>query len=129
MDEIQERYALNGRRQRLFEGFARATEGFKVAGCGLLYLNGSFITAKEFPGDYDACWDTAGVKLGLLDPVLLEFANQRAAQKAKYLGEFFPANHRAERKSPFRTFLDFFQTDKNTGDRKGIIGIKLVRNV
>jgi hypothetical protein len=88
-------------------------------------LDGSFITAKEFPGDYDACWYTAGFVLVALDPVLLNFTNKRAAQKAKHLGEFFPANIKAESKSPFRVFLQFFQFDKASGDQKGIIGIKL----
>ena len=29
------------------------------AGVEVLYLNGSFVTAKPDPGDYDACWDMA----------------------------------------------------------------------
>ena len=51
----------------------------------------------------------------LLDPVLVDFSNLRAAQKAKYFGEFFPAHLPAERSAPYRMFLDFFQTDKGTG--------------
>lgn len=125
LEEIEDRFVWNSHRERLFSGFDRAAEVFRAAGCRLLYLDGSFVTSKEYPGDYDACWDDTGVTLALLDPVLLDFSPGRVAQKAKYFGEFFPANSRAEARSPFRKFLDFFQIDKLTGDRKGIIGINL----
>lgn len=123
--EIRARYCWNGHRERLLGGFERAVAALGGAGCRIVYLNGSFVTAKDYPGYYDACWEIAGVDPGLLDPVFLSFQNQRAAQKAKYLGEFFLANAKAEMKSPFRTFLNFFQVDKHSGGSKGIIGINL----
>ena len=55
----------------------------------------------------------------MLDPVLLTFSNKRAAQKAKYLGELFPAAVPAVSGGPL--FVDFFQIDKASGDPKGII--------
>jgi hypothetical protein len=125
MNEIRNRYGHNVHRQRLMSGLARALKALRSAGCSTVYLDGSFVTAKEFPGDYDACWESEGVSLADLDPVLLDFSHRRAAQKAKYFGEFFPADFRAEPTSPYRTFLNFFQTDKSTGDKKGIIGINL----
>jgi hypothetical protein len=129
MDEIQKRYGRNLHRERLLDGFKRALNALSMAGCPALYLNGSFITAKEYPADYDACWESKGVDLGVIDPVFLDFSNRRAAQKAKYFGEFFPADVRAEASSPFRTFLNFFQMDKSTGAKKGIIGINLAINL
>ena len=56
------------------------------AGCRTVYLNGSFVTSKTFPNDYDACWEEAGVDPAALDPVLLTFDPGRATQKAKYMG-------------------------------------------
>ena len=50
-------------------------------------------------------------------------SNSRAAQKLKYSGELFPATV-SEAKSG-TTFLEFFQIDKQTGGRKGIITIDL----
>jgi hypothetical protein len=129
MKEIHKRFGGNDHRRRLFSGFERGLESFRVAGCSLMYLDGSFVTAKEFPVDYDACWDAKGVVLATVDPVLLDFSSRRAAQKAKYLGEFFPAYLQAEVRFPFKVFLELFQTDKATGDRKGIIGIKLNNTV
>ncbi len=83
------------------------------------------MTAKPVPNDYDVCWDIAGVDDSLLDPVFLDFANLRAAQKAKYLGEFFPAGWYESASS--KTWLDFLQLDKVTGNAKGIIMIDLGR--
>lgn len=124
-DEVRTRYAMNDHRRRLMDGLDRALGALRAAGCLAIYLDGSFVTAKEFPADYDACWEAKGLTLNALDPVFLDFSNRRAAQKAKYFGEFFPSHLQAEKNSPFRTFLDFFQTDKETGLRKGIIGINI----
>lgn len=82
-----------------------------------LYLDGSFVTSKQIPADFDACWDSAGVDPGLLDPVLLDFSGGRAAQKVKYRGELLPSS----------VFLDFFQIDKQSGRSKGIIVLDLRR--
>jgi hypothetical protein len=125
LNEIDMRYGQNSHRKRLLSGFRRGLVIFRAAGCSIMYLDGSFVTDKEFPSDFDACWEAKGVTLAALDPVLLDFRNRRAAQKAKYLGEFFPAHLRAQITSPFLTFFNFFQQDKATGDKKGIIGINL----
>ena len=94
-----------------------------MAGCGTAYLNGSFVTSKESPNDYDACWEEAGVDPTVLDPVLLTFDPGRAMQKAKYMGELFPASVVAD--ADGLSFFEFFQSDKDTGNPKGIIAIDL----
>ncbi len=71
-------------------------QSFKKAGCRTVYVDGSFVTNKEIPGDFDACWEEAGVDPTMLDPVLLTFENGRTAQKAKYHGELFPASATAD---------------------------------
>jgi len=100
----------------------------KSAGCRRVYLDGSFVTDKEGalglpPKDYDVCWEVSGVDPTRLDPVLLDFSKGRAAQKAKFLGELFPAE--TPEGVTGRTFLEFFQIDKRTGNPKGIIAIDL----
>ena len=107
----------------LLAGLREAMQSLKNAGCRTIYVDGSFITDKEIPGDFDACWEEAGVDPLKLDPTLLEFANGRAAQKAKYLGELFPASSQAD--DDGFTFLQFFQTDRDAGKPKGIIAIDL----
>lgn len=96
----------------------------------MLYLDGSFVTDKEAiygvaPDDYDGCWEPRGVEPALLDPVLLDFNNKRAAQKAKFGGELFPSTTFAAPHGP--TYLEFFQVDKRTGLPKGIISLDLLQ--
>ena len=120
--EVEERFASTEWRRTLLDGVRRAVESLKEAGCRTLYLDGSFVTSKNHPGDFDGCWDPDGVDARKLDPVLLTFGNRRAAQKAKYHGELFISSSPAD---GGLTFLDFFQRDKATGHPKGIIGIDL----
>ena len=81
------------------------------------------MASKDLPNDYDACWEEDGVEPEALDPVLLTFDPGRTTQKAKYLGELFPASIDADTSG--LSFLEFFQTDKDTGRTKGIIAIDL----
>ena len=117
-------FGTNGRRRTQFDGLLRAAGDLRAAGCGRLYLDGSYVTAKPWPGDYDACWDPTGVVEGLLDPVLLNFDDERAAQKAKYQGEFFPSSVLVG--GVGSTFLEFFQIERFSGLKKGIVQIELV---
>lgn len=118
-----ERYATNDRRQQLLDGLHEALESLRTAGCRHAYLDGSFVTAKELPGDFDACWEVGGVDASLLHSELLDFSDRRAAQRARYGGELFPAQAEAE---PTGTvFLEYFQQDRDTGQRKGIITLEL----
>ena len=122
LDEIRARFGWNPRRLALLGGLSAALIPLRSAGCHRLYLDGSFVTSKELPGDYDAAWDPLGVNLGFLrqiEPVFFDFTNLRASQKAKYLGEFFPATVPAD--AAGATFYEFFQIDKNNGGMKGIV--------
>jgi hypothetical protein len=121
--EIVERFGGTAHRDWLIRGLFSALRELKAAGCKRAYIDGSFVTAKEIPRDFDGCWDVAGVDPTGLDPVLLTFDSGRAAQKAKYHGELFPAQT-VEGPSG-NTFLEFFQVDRDSGERKGIIEISL----
>ena len=119
--EIETVFAFNSHRSRLFEGFRRACIHLRHAGCRLLYLDGSFVSNKELPGDYDVCWVSNGIKIDLLDPVFTNY-DDTAPQKAKYGGEFFVTLHQ-----PFAGtfFLEYFQKDKQTDKKKGILSVSL----
>lgn len=111
------------RRAWLHMGFVRAAAALRAAGCRTIILDGSFVTAKDDPGDYDAAFDPAGVDGDLLDPVLLRHTDGRRAMKAKYLGDIFPWGAAACSKTG-STFRDFFQTDRS-GVPKGVVEIRL----
>ncbi len=121
--ELYDRFGTTRWRRRLLVGLRAALENLQSAGCLTAYVDGSFVSSKSEPGDFDACWEEAGVDLDRLDPVLLTFDAGRAAQKAKYGGEFFPASAVAGLGEGI--FLSFFQTDKGTGARKGIVALNL----
>jgi hypothetical protein len=123
MLEIEARFATTPHRRRLFDGFVRVSDALRYAGCSTLYLDGSFVTAKPHPSDFDGCWEVAGVDPGKLDPVLLDFNDKRRAQKAKFLGEMFIAELP---NTPGATFLEFFQVEKSSGQPKGILRVQLV---
>lgn len=120
--EVENRFASGERRRDLFAGFAKAYRSLEMAGCLIVYLDGSFVTEKPNPGDYDACWDPTGVDPAKIDPVLFEFKDNRRDQKTKYGGEFFPSSALADGHA---FFVDYFQKDKETGRRKGIIALHL----
>ena len=122
-DEIVHRYGTNERREQLLSGLRVAIDSLRSAGCARVCLDGSFVTDKELPGDFDACWEMDGIDPERLDPVLLDFADLRAARKARYGGELFPAEAAAE---PGGTpFVEFFQRDRLTRAAKGIIAIDI----
>ena len=120
--EFADRFGINPHRRKLLKGLKLASISLRKAGCRVIYIDGSFVTAKELPNDFDGCWSIEGVDAELLDPVFLDFSDGRAAQKEKYQGELFPAEW-IEGGSG-KTWLEFFQQDRN-GKPKGIVGIRL----
>ena len=121
--EIVTRYATSTHRRELLDGLLDALRSLKTAGCHTAYLDGSFVTAEEHPGDFDVCWEPAGVVPDRLDPELQDFSDGLAAQKARYGGELYPANWAAN--SDDIPFLEFFQHDRTTEQPKGIIAVDL----
>lgn len=123
LEAVAAAFATNTWRRHLFDGLVLASGKLHQAGCQTVYLDGSYVTGKPMPGDFDACWDPTGVDPTKLDPVFLQFANGRAAQKAAFKGEFFPSSMMCM--DVGRAFVDFFQMDRFTGKQKGIISVSL----
>jgi hypothetical protein len=122
-EDVAARFAWTTRRRKILHAIGRAARALEIARCRRFWIDGSFATAEEEPGDWDGCWDVTGVQLYLLDPVLKDFSDQgREAMKLKYLGDLFPSKYREQRSgSPF---LDYFQMDKQ-GRPKGILEVRL----
>lgn len=106
----------------MLDGLARGGQALKDAGCATLWIDGSYVTDKQEPRDFDACWDPGGVDLAKLDPVLKDFSRERLRQKMKFGGEFFPATFPSGVRG--LNFLEFFQHDRS-GIRKGIVELDL----
>jgi hypothetical protein len=120
LEETRRRFSLNARRAALFEGFSKAYGSLRGAGCKAVYLDGSYVTDKPLPGDFDACWDPTGVDPSKLDPILLDFAEGRRQQKLLLGGELFPSAPGPDGVLPFVTF---FSVDRDTGRLKGLVRI------
>lgn len=119
--EVVTRYATSTHRRDLLEGLLDALRSLRAAGCTTAYLDGSFVTAKVKPGDFDVCWEPEGVVFDRLDPELRNM--ERAAQKVRYGGELYPADWPADPDG--RTILRYFQRDTLTKQPKGIVAIDL----
>lgn len=125
-EEFQERFATTRRRVQLIAGLFMVMQELKAAGCRSIYINGSFVTSKPDPRDFDACYDNETVDTDYLRinaPRLLNHYD-RAGQKAKYKGEIFPSNQRVGNYGD--NSFDFFQSDRQR-NKKGIIAIDLIR--
>jgi hypothetical protein len=121
LKEVKTQFATNPNRERLFDGFARGLAMLQNAGSQEVLLDGSFVTEKPNPGDFDCCWNVIGVDVLKLDPVFLDFVDGRAAQKKKYGGEFFPFGLGI---GAADFFLNHFQKEKHTGEAKGILRVR-----
>ena len=115
--EIVDRFGWTSWRRGLLDGLSEAASLLAVAGCRKIWLNGSFVTAKDTPGDFDAVWDDSGVDESGLDPVFFDLARGRKAQKMRFGGELFP---NWVNPSSDSLFSEFFQHDR-TGRQKGIV--------
>jgi hypothetical protein len=116
-------FAWNTHRAIMIGGLRAALTSLHTCGCQTAWIDGSFTTDKDKPGDIDVCYDiTDFAKLKLLEPTLLDFTNARASMKQKFSCECFPAHLPAEPGG--LTFLEFFQVSKNQ-HAKGIVKLDL----
>jgi hypothetical protein len=118
LEEVAGALAGTPWREWLLEGLRLALSDLGAAGCTTAYLDGSYVTAKTRPSDFDLCWDRAGVDRAQLHPVLEMVDWPRAEQKKRYRGDILP--NIMERNSGL-LFVDFFQQDKESGGQKGIL--------
>lgn len=127
-EEFVDRFGTTPRRLRMIDGLKMAMEQLKSAGCPTIFIDGSFVTNKQNPGDFDVCWEDNGVDINHLKsiaPTLYNFTLRRAEQKNKYRGEIFPSNYPAN--DTGTAYIDFFQFDTRTNTLKGIVAIDLQR--
>jgi Family of unknown function (DUF6932) len=120
--EVTAALAFSAKRQLLMDGLRRMCCHLRAAGATVVWIDGSFATAKPDPSDFDLCYRMTEVDDALLMPCVLDFSNERAAMKAEFLGEAWPDIWPS---GTNLTIFDFFQKDKATGRPKGIIELDL----
>ncbi len=116
VEEIERVLGFNKHRKGLIEGLIKADENLRRAGVKRIWINGSFVTSKEFPKDIDGCWDSFGVAIEKLDPVLFDDEEGRPSMKEKYGVDFFPNVVEGNSRE---YFYKFFQKNRSL-EPKGI---------
>ncbi|MCJ2075986.1 hypothetical protein MKK68_10000 [Methylobacterium sp. E-016] len=120
-NEVCDRFAWNAHRVHLLSGLRRLTIALRDAGCGLFLLDGSFVTRKEFPGDFDACCDYSGMTAITL--MRLRLMGSKEIMKAEYFGEVYAYAEPVPGDERY-SFRMFFQRDVDDVP-KGLVRLNL----
>jgi hypothetical protein len=122
------------KRKELIKKIEVVLKILKEVGCQELYIDGSFVSRRNRPGDFDACWLRDGVDLSRLNQIapILKHAPgvfKGVDCKQKYGGDIFQLSRLVpDPQNPNGrdiTYLEFFQMDKESDQQKGIILLKL----
>lgn len=129
-DVFYELFSFSPKRKSLLDGLKQAIETLQKCGCSVIYIDGSFVTQKLEPNDYDACWDgdweLVFRNMSEIEPLFIDLkdlSSGRLGQKQKYKGEIFPSRFKADSKGTL--YIDFFQQISDRNLKKGIVAIKL----
>lgn len=105
--EFINRFGFNSHRRNILTGLQTALLLLAQANCQRVYLGGSFVSNKQYPNDFDGCYDDMNLDYDLLDAI---FDEELIAQQERFGGELLA--------DP--VFQGFLQTDRN-GVSRGII--------
>jgi len=128
-DEIATRFGgeAGSRRAQLVLLLLQWRDAVQAKGMGgLLILNGSFISRKEKPGDFDCLfiYNAAAAQLIEENDEALDLLSYERC-KAKGYGDIFTFSEAAVRAFPRFCHLDMFDTDKVTKQSKGVVEVEI----
>lgn len=115
-----DRFGFNQQRGELICGLRRAALELRRAGCGAIFVGGSFTSDKVRPSDYDACFNPIGV-MPSLSPLLVE-ERYLLERRNEYLGDWLMGRPDDGPPGYWYRFLSF---DDRTGATNRMFGIKL----
>ena len=114
--EVEDRFATNTHRAVLTSRLLTALVMLRKAGCTNVFLNGSYVTDKDHPGDVDVLYEAQGVQPQLLDPLFRSEDAATRQERAKVYGAVYDVGDTG--------LIAFFQTDR-ADVPKGIVTISL----
>ncbi len=123
--EFCNRFGFNSHRQNILVGLQMALQLLAQANCQRVYIGGSFVTDKEYPNDFDGCYDDMNIDYDLLDPI---FDEELVVQKKDLVENYSPILYfKAACSVPISEetsegAVRFLQTDRD-GNPKGIIAL------
>jgi len=118
-DEFIKKFGYNNKRVWLLKGLRLLLDELNEVRCTAVYVDGSFVTKKEIPGDYDLCWKMDGVLIEDLDSALTNYTQAgKEIIEEKYRGDIRGAEFAVRETG--KSYLEFFQHDRD-GRSKGIV--------
>lgn len=119
MDDIEYSLTWSPKRKLLFSGLAKAVKNLQDAGVRRIYVDGSFTSNKDDPGDIDGCWQPNNdIDMTVLDPVFLDRDPPREKMKQKYGVDFLIDG--IDEGIDGKPIKDFFELSRDD-DQKGIL--------
>ena len=117
--EFSERFGWSDERRNMVSGIRAAMLLLADGGCRRLYVDGSFVTEKDRPNDWDGCWDPERMDFSRLNSLITDTSPGGVyTQKEWLLGELYPSVMLA---NPNTEILELFQRSRDYGPRKGIV--------
>ncbi len=112
-------FSFSPKRKELLDGLEQVLEILREIENIRIYIDGSFVTSKLEPGDWDACFDCLPSQIDVLKEKYPLFDIKE--QKKLYGGELYFANTCTDAGRSV-SFLNFFQLRKEkTTLKKGIV--------
>lgn len=125
LDEIEGELASNFRRREIMAGLRHVVTELVEGGARNIWIDGSFVTSKERPGDVDVVYEPpAGVDV-MTSSGVFSFARRGELKKYRKV-DLWPHPSLQPRKfgSGNIPIVEWWQSDIN-GNRKGIIKLQL----
>jgi hypothetical protein len=119
-NEFQNLFGKNEQRLEKIKNLLIFLKIFWSFGCSTIYVAGSFVSIKEFPGDIDVCVDITTIKYAAFKKEYPEFFKDsgiRKYQKQLKCHFFFFDTYSTE-------ILDFFRFDRD-GNPRGLVKISI----
>jgi hypothetical protein len=121
-DDFHAFFSFSPRRKKLLERLKTVIDILQNVGCSAIYIDGSFVTNKVEPNDWDACYMCSLDNRKKLEQKFPLY--NRKLQKLLYSGDLFYAYDFADEKDT--AYLGYFQKIKGRNPKKkGIIKINL----
>ncbi len=118
--EFAARYGTNDERRKQLAAMETILQTLKRHSGDKVYVGGSFVTAKQFPADFDMTWRVSGARLGELAktaPILVD----RTLQKEMFGGELMATYPN----SPGDGVLGQLMFNRRVGYAVGVVEINL----
>jgi len=129
LEELTVRFGdqMGSRRAVVLLSLLQWRDEARAAGlAGLVILDGSFISRKEAPGDFDLVflYDEASEQLLKSDSNARALTDMQACHKAGFRGDIFALPLSLQRLSPLLGGMDMFDRDRQ-GQTKGVLEVLL----